>query len=149
MLLSLKRIACAVLLVLCMNVSFSQNLTVDFEGKVSHETAVLSEVIVQVLQDGKLLTSFKTDQTGNYNVYLPLGSDYIISISKNDYVQKYFSVSTKGIPAEQKDVKFPTIRADVDLFKYYEGVDYSLFNEPINNFFYNAKKEILSMIKTY
>jgi hypothetical protein len=53
---------------------------------------------VQVLQDGKLLTSFKTDQMGNYNVYLPLGSDYIISISKNDYVQKYFSVSTKGIP---------------------------------------------------
>jgi len=123
-----------------MKISFSQNLTVDFEGKVSHETAVLSEVIVQVLQDGKLLTSFKTDQTGNYNVYLPLGSDYIISISKNDYVQKYFSVSTKGIPDEQKDVKLPTIRADVDLFKYYEGVDYTLFDEPINKFYYNSRK---------
>jgi hypothetical protein len=71
---------------------------------------------------------------------LPLGSDYIISISKNNYVQKYFSVSTKGIPAEQANTKFPTIRADVDLFKYYEGVDYSLFNEPINNFYYNNRK---------
>ena len=123
-----------------MNISFSQNLTVDFEGRVTHETSVLSEVIVQVLQDGKLLTSFKTDQTGNYNVYLPLGSDYIISISKNDYVQKYFSVSTKGIPADQSNVKFPSIRADVDLFKYYEGVDYTLFDEPINNFFYSTRK---------
>lgn len=140
MLLSLKRIAFAILLLLCFNISFSQNLTVDFEGKVTHETAVLSEVIVQVLQDGKLLTSFKTDQTGNYNVYLPLGSDYIISISKNDYVQKYFSVSTKGIPAGQSDIKFPAIRADVDLFKYYEGVDYSLFDEPINKFYYSTKK---------
>ncbi len=123
-----------------MNISFSQNLTVDFEGRVTHETSVLSEVIVQVLQDGKLLTSFKTDQTGNYNVYLPLGSDYIISISKNDYVQKYFSVSTKDIPADQSSVKFPSIRADVDLFKYYEGVDYTLFDEPINKFYYSTKK---------
>lgn len=123
-----------------MNISFSQNLTVDFEGRVTHETSVLSEVIVQVLQDGKLLTSFKTDQTGNYNVYLPLGSDYIISISKNDYVQKYFSVSTKGIPADQSNVKFPSIRADVDLFKYYEGVDYTLFDEPINKFYYSTRK---------
>jgi hypothetical protein len=140
MLLSLKRIAFTITVVLCMNISFSQNLTVDFEGRVTHETSVLSEVIVQVLQDGKLLTSFKTDQTGNYNVYLPLGSDYIISISKNDYVQKYFSVSTKDIPADQSSVKFPSIRADVDLFKYYEGVDYTLFDEPINKFYYSTKK---------
>jgi hypothetical protein len=140
MLLSLKRIAFTITVMFCMNISFSQNLTVDFEGRVTHETSVLSEVIVQVLQDGKLLTSFKTDQTGNYNVYLPLGSDYIISISKNDYVQKYFSVSTKGIPADQSNVKFPSIRADVDLFKYYEGVDYTLFDEPINKFFYSTRK---------
>ena len=140
MLFSFKRIVFPVLLILNTSIGFSQNLTVDFEGKVTHETSVLSEVIVQVLQDGKLLTSFKTDQTGNYNVYLPLGSDYIISISKNDYVQKYFSVSTKGIPADQAGVKFPTIRADVDLFKYYEGVDYSLFDEPINKFFYDNRK---------
>jgi hypothetical protein len=140
MLLSLKRIAFTITVVFCINISFSQNLTVDFEGRVTHETSVLSEVIVQVLQDGKLLTSFKTDQTGNYNVYLPLGSDYIISISKNDYVQKYFSVSTKDIPADQSSVKFPSIRADVDLFKYYEGVDYTLFDEPINKFYYSTKK---------
>jgi hypothetical protein len=93
-----------------------------------------------VLQDGKLLTSFKTDQNGSYNIYLPLGSDYLISISKNDYVQKYFSVSTKDIPADQSSVKFPSIRADVDLFKYYEGVDYTLFDEPINKFYYSTKK---------
>ena len=140
MILSFKRVIFIVILMLLINISFSQNITVDFEGQVSHENNILSEVIVQVLQDGKLLTTFKTDQSGNYNVYLPLGSDYIISISKNDYVQKYFSVSTKGIPAEQTDVKFPTIKADVDLFKYYEGVDYSLFNEPINKFYYNDRK---------
>ena len=92
------------------------------------------------MQNGKLLTSFQTGTDGNYNVYLPLGFDYLISISKNNYVQKLFSVSTKGIPIDQSFTKFPTIRADVDLFKYYEGVDYSLFNEPVNSFYYNAKK---------
>jgi hypothetical protein len=128
---------------------FSQNITVDFEGKVSNDNVILGEVVVQVLQNGKLLTSFKTESDGSYNVYLPLGHDYLISISKNNYVQKYFSVSTKGVPSDQENFKFPTIRADVDLFKYYEGVDYSLFDEPINKFFYNPKKSNFDYDKDY
>ena len=122
------------------SVVFSQDITVDFEGSVTNDDAALSEVIVQVMQNGKLLTTFKTDNSGSYNIYLPIGSDYLIAISKNNYVQKYYTVSTKGIPQEQAGIKFPTIRADVDLFKYYEGVDYSLFDEPINKFYYNTKK---------
>ncbi len=137
---SLKKIVYTIILLFSFTVNFAQPITVDFEGKVSHNDSILSEVIVQVLQNGNLLTSFKTNQTGNYNIYLPLGSDYMISISKNGFVQKYFSVSTKGVPAEQAGFKFPAISADVDLFKYYEGVDYSLFDEPINKFFYNKRK---------
>ncbi len=146
---SLKGIAFMVILLFCFTTHFSQDVTVDFEGRVSNDNATLSESIVQVLQDGKLLTSFKTDQNGSYNVYLPLGSDYLISISKNDYVQKYFSVSTKGIPQDQAGVKLPAIRADVDLFKYYEGVDYSMFDEPISKFFYSSKKGNFDFDKDY
>jgi glucan-binding YG repeat protein len=38
-------------------------------------------------------------------------------------------------------VKFPAIKADVDLLKFYEGVDYSMFNEPITKFYYNKRKD--------
>lgn len=146
---SLKGMAFMVILLFCFTANFSQDVTVDFEGRVSNDNVTLSESIVQVLQDGKLLTSFKTDQNGSYNIYLPLGSDYLISISKNDYVQKYFSVSTKGIPQDQAGVKLPAIRADVDLFKYYEGVDYSMFDEPISKFFYSSKKGNFDYDKEY
>ncbi len=138
-----------VFLLFCFNANYSQDVTVDFEGRVSNDNMTLSESIVQVLQDGKLLTSFKTDQNGSYNVYLPLGSDYLISISKNNYVQKYFSVSTKGIPQDQAGVKLPAIKADVDLFKYYDGVDYSMFDEPISKFFYSSKKGNFDYDKEY
>lgn len=138
-----------VILLFCFNANYSQDVTVDFEGRVSNDNMTLSESIVQVLQDGKLLTSFKTDQNGSYNVYLPLGSDYLISISKNNYVQKYFSVSTKGIPQDQAGVKLPAIKADVDLFKYYDGVDYSMFDEPISKFFYSSKKGNFDYDKEY
>lgn len=138
-----------VILLFCFTANFSQDVTVDFEGRVSNDNMTLSESIVQVLQDGKLLTSFKTDQNGSYNIYLPLGSDYLISISKNDYVQKYFSVSTKGIPQDQAGVKLPAIKADVDLFKYYDGVDYSMFDEPISKFFYSSKKGNFDYDKEY
>jgi hypothetical protein len=146
---SLKGTAFMALLLFCFTVDYSQDVTVDFEGRVSNDNATLSESIVQVLQDGKLLTSFKTDQNGSYNIYLPLGSDYLISISKNDYVQKYFSVSTKGIPQDQAGVKLPAIRADVDLFKYYDGVDYSMFDEPISKFYYSSKKGNFEYDKEY
>jgi hypothetical protein len=146
---SLKGMAFFVILLFCFNANYSQDVTVDFEGRVSNDNMTLSESIVQVLQDGKLLTSFKTDQNGSYNVYLPLGSDYLISISKNNYVQKYFSVSTKGIPQDQAGVKLPAIKADVDLFKYYDGVDYSMFDEPISKFFYSSKKGNFDYDKEY
>lgn len=146
---SFKGLTFTVILLFCFIANFSQDVTVDFEGRVSNDNMTLSESIVQVLQDGKLLTSFKTDQNGSYNVYLPLGSDYLISISKNDYVQKYFSVSTKGIPQDQAGVKLPAIRADVDLFKYYDGVDYSMFDEPISKFFYSSKKGNFDYDKEY
>lgn len=146
---SLKRMSFLVILLFCFNANYSQDVTVDFEGRVSNDNMTLSESIVQVLQDGKLLTSFKTDQNGSYNVYLPLGSDYLISISKNNYVQKYFSVSTKGIPQDRAGVKLPAIKADVDLFKYYDGVDYSMFDEPISKFFYSSKKGNFDYDKEY
>jgi hypothetical protein len=146
----IKSYAYIIILLLCFTTTYkAQDVTVDFEGKVSNDDATLSEAIVQVLQNGKLLTAFKTNSEGNYNVYLPLGFDYIISISKSNYVQKYFSVSTKDIPANQENSKLPIIHADVDLFKYYEGVDYSLFNEPINKFYYNSKKSNFEYDKEY
>lgn len=145
-----KKTICVFVLFLCSLIGFAQNnITVDVEGRVTHETAILSEVIVQVLQDGKLLTTFKTDITGNYNVYLPLGGDYTIVISKNNYVQKFYTISTKGIPSDLQNIKFPSITADVDLFKYYEGVDYSLFDEPVNKFFFNQKKGNFDYDKEY
>ncbi|MES2567071.1 MAG: hypothetical protein V4565_09415 [Bacteroidota bacterium] len=138
---SFTKICLSIILLLTCGFGFSQDITVDFEGKVTHNNNSLSEVIVQVLQNGKLMTTFTTDNTGNYNIYLPLGNDYLISISKSDYVQKYFSVSTKGIPVEQSGIKFPAIKADVDLLKFYEGVDYSMFDEPITKFYYNKRKD--------
>ena len=137
---SITKLVMSLILLVCFSKTFAQDITVDFEGSVTNDDSTLSEVIVQVMQNGKLLTTFKTDNSGSYNIYLPVGSDYLIAISKNNYVQKYFTVSTKGIPQEQTGVRFPTIRADVDLFKYYEGVDYSLFDEPVNKFYYNTKE---------
>ncbi len=137
------------MLLLCSQCGVAQDVTVDFEGRISNENVNLSEATVQVIQNGKVLTSFKTDKDGNYNVYLPLGGDYIISVSKNNYVKKYFSVSTTGIPPEKAKSKFPVLEADVDLFKYYEGVDYSLFDQPVNKYFYNPKKDNIDYDKDY
>lgn len=123
--------------------------SVDIEGKISCENVTLKGALIQVTQNGKFFTSFVTDVDGSYNVYLPLNAEYEISASKDGYVKKLFTINTTGVPAENIYTKYPVIETDITLLKLVEGVDYSLFDEPINKFYYNSKKDNFEYDKEY
>lgn len=127
----------------------SQYVSLDVEGTILCSNRTLQGALVNVMRDGKPFTSFLTDIDGSYNLYLPLGSEYIVTISKKDYVKKMYTVSTVGVPAESAQKKFPIIVADVELFEYFEGVDYSVFNQPMNKYYFNVKKDNFEYDKAY
>lgn len=127
----------------------SQYVSLDVEGTILCSNRTLQGALVNVMRDGKPFTSFLTDIDGSYNLYLPLGSEYIVTISKKDYVKKMYTVSTVGVPAESAQKKFPVIVADVELFEYFEGVDYSVFNQPMNKYYFNVKKDNFEYDKAY
>lgn len=123
--------------------------SLDLEGTVSADRTTLQGAVVTVHRDGKYFTSFVTANDGEYNLYLPLGSEYLVTVTKKDFIKKIYTVDTRGVPAENLADQFPVIEADVDLFKTQKGIDYSLFDEPMNKYFYNSRKDNFDFDKEY
>ncbi|MCE3229148.1 MAG: hypothetical protein K0S32_3699 [Bacteroidetes bacterium] len=124
-------------------------MSIDLEGTILCENRTLQGAQVSVTRDGKAFTSFVTDVDGSYNLYLPLGSNYEISVSKKGYVKKMYTVSTTGVSEESAQKKFPVIVADLEILKAVDGIDYSLFNQPMNKYFFDKKKDNFEFDKDY
>src|SRR6185369_9207265 len=87
--------------------TFSQTVPLRIQGTVSDETTDLGGATVQVTSAGKVFTSVMTDAQGSYYFELPLGGDYLVTVSKEGYVPKKFTVNTQGVPPEKGTVKDP------------------------------------------
>lgn len=129
---------------------FSQSETLNIGGKISDEKRIaMAEAIVSVTRDGKPFTSFPTSLNGSYALYLPMGSEFIVTVSKTGYAKKYFTVSTLGVPTESAKKKFSVMIADLELIETVVGVDYSLFNQPMNKYYFNPKADNFEYDKKY
>ncbi len=130
--------------------AFAQNETLNLGGKISDERKIaMGGAVVSVTRDGKTFTAFPTSLNGSYALYLPMGSEFVITVSKAGYVNKYFTVSTLGVPAESSKKKFSVMVADLELLEYVEGVDYSMFNKPMNKYYFNPKIDNFEFDKKY
>ena len=118
---------------------YSQTVPVRVQGDVSDDKGNISGANVLVTQSGKTVNNLTTDGSGKYNFELPLGGDYLITVSKEGYVSKKFSINTGGVPPEKATTQFPIIQASLGLFKKVEGVDYSVMNQPLNKYKYNSE----------
>ena len=128
---------------------YSQNVQVKFQGDISDDKGSISGAQVQVMQGGKMINTITTDGSGKYAFELPLGGDYQVTVSKEGYVSKKFTVNTMGVPPERATTKFPIIQASLGLFKKMEGVDYSALNQPLNKYKYSGEADNFEYDEAY
>jgi hypothetical protein len=146
----MNRLIFTSLFFLSLQFCFGQQITIHFKGKIYNDkNAVIGGANIQVLQDEFLSSSTQADIDGNYNLYLPLNREFDITVTKEGYVQKKYFVSTKGIKESKEMANLPSYVADVVLFTRYEGVDYSLFDQPINKYHYNPKNNNVDYDEPY
>jgi hypothetical protein len=143
----------AILLLLSGQIFVAQNnassTQVTFAGIISDDMGNVSGANLQVTENGKAVTNVVSSAAGEYLFTIPFGGNFLIVVSKEGYVSKRFMVSTIGVPPDKQAEKFPTIKADIGLNKRYEGVDYSLLNQPINKFSYNPQRDNFEYDKPY
>ncbi len=130
--------------------AFAQSESLNIGGKISDEKKIaMRDAVVSVTRDGKAFTSFPTSLNGSYALYLPMGSEFIVTVNKPGYAKKYFTVSTLGVPPESAKRKFSVMIADLELIESVPGVDYSLFNQPMNKYYFNLKTDNFEFDKKY
>lgn len=145
----MKRFKQIILLVLIAAFGRATEGFVQFKGTIYNESnAVLNGALVQVTQNAFLFNAFTANQQGEYKINLPVDSEFDVTISKPGYVQKKYFVSTKSIPSEKINT-LPVYTADIVLFNLYEGVDYSLFEQPINKYQYNPENNNMDYNEKY
>ena len=138
------------LLVLVSFGTFAQSESLNIGGRISDEKKIaMRDAIVSVTRDGKAFTTFPTSFNGSYALYLPMGSEFIITVRKPGYAKKYFTVSTLGVPAESAKRKFSVMIADLELIETVPGVDYSVFNQPMSKYYFNLKSDNFEFDKKY
>jgi hypothetical protein len=128
---------------------FFAQVPVRIVGNISDETGSVSGAAIQISQGGKTVNNVITSAAGDYSFEVPLNGDFLITVSKDGYVSKKFSINTKGVPPEKATTNFPIIEANMGLNKRYEGVDYSLLNQPINKYNYNPNKDNFEYDRPY
>lgn len=145
----MKRFKKIILLVLIAAFGRATEGFVQFKGTIYNESnAVLSGALVQITQNSFLFNALTANQQGEYKINLPVDGEYEVTISKQGYVHKKYSVSTVGIP-QDKITTLPVYTADIILFTHYEGVDYSLFDNVINKYQYNPTNNNIDYNERY
>ncbi|HPQ09461.1 MAG TPA: hypothetical protein PK995_09570, partial [Bacteroidia bacterium] len=132
--------------------TFSYLFQISF-SQVDHDVLIIKTTIytredapnpganVTVLQNGKNFTQTTSDAAGNVILKLPLNNDYTVIISKPGMLTKKFLVSTRGpVLGTDAKVSYDFEVEGIKIYPPFEGVDYSIFNQPLFQVVFNPKK---------
>ena len=79
----------------------SQELSIKIKGKITDDLSAIVDANIIITQNSKIVNKLLTDATGHFNFTVPFGVDYLITVSKDEFVSKKFDINTNGIPQEK------------------------------------------------
>lgn len=127
------------------NENFAKSI-ITISGRVNEDGHELQNANVLLLKNNIPVTEITTDEIGGFSFTLKTDNQYILVFSKLGYVSKKIVVSTANVPINTSVVRSGI---DVELFKEIDGVDFSILNQPIGEFFYSPNKKNLDYDKEY
>ncbi|MFN5628158.1 MAG: carboxypeptidase-like regulatory domain-containing protein, partial [Bacteroidota bacterium] len=122
------------------------NSIITISGRVNEEGRELQNVNVSLQKNRITVNEISTDEIGGFSFTLKSDNQYILVFSKSGYVSKKILVNTENVPINTSVVRSGI---DVELFKEIDGVDFSILNQPIGEFFYSPNKKNLDYDKEY
>lgn len=112
------------------NVSIAQDDLYIHGYVVEKNSTKILGAVVSIQRDGVDFETVYSDSTGYFEMMLDLGYLYDIKISKSTYVYKILQFETRNIIPEDMDGGFE-YPLEIMLFQPLEGMDLSVFDEPI------------------
>ncbi len=130
--------------------AFTQNRKYEILGKVDVENGTTAGLRVTIFENAKKIKTSSIDKNGKFQYKLDFGNDYMLVFNKEGFVTKKVSIST-FVPPEilERDNKFPPFQFNVNLFPAYEGVDLSIFDQPMGMIMYDKELDDFDYDKDY
>ncbi|MFA9370666.1 MAG: hypothetical protein ACERIH_03065 [Labilibaculum antarcticum] len=119
-------------------------------GKVKIENGDIENTRISILKNAEKMESGFVDNSGKFEYNLDFGNEYIFEFSKDGFVTKRVSIST-FVPLDvlSRDNQFPPFKFMVSLFPAYEGLDLSVFNQPMGMIMYNKELDDFDYDRDY
>src|SRR5665213_1430502 len=89
--------------------------------------------------------SATTSSNGKFKLHVPGNGQYTVTITKPGYITKKFEINTFNVPDKRAEEPFNEYDVDIDLFKIFPGLDYSVLNNPIARIIYNPTPDVDQM----
>ena len=120
-------------------ISFAQADVIEINGLVKDERSnrLLAGVVVQKIEDGKLVDSITTGVNGRFIMLLKFGHNYDIKFGKNGYVGKFINMNTTNVPDEDQVGGFG-FDLNMNLFEEIEGVNFDILKQPVGKAKFDA-----------
>lgn len=114
------------------------------KGNVTIDGGDLSDVKITLYKDSEQANVQSIAWNGRFSYQLDFGYDYIFEFSKKNFVTKRVSVSTH-VPHEvlEKDSRFPPCIFLIELFRFFPGIDLSVFDQSIGMIRYNKESDLI------
>ncbi|MEO5643812.1 MAG: hypothetical protein ABIQ40_07740, partial [Bacteroidia bacterium] len=108
----------------------------EFDEKKGKDIPV-DACVVNLYKGSTLVIPSSTSSNGKFKVVVPHDGDYILQITKPGYITKRIAINTFNVPDDRTGGPFATFEVDIDLFKLFPGLDYSVLNNPVARIIYN------------
>ncbi|MRT93071.1 hypothetical protein [Ancylomarina sp. 16SWW S1-10-2] len=130
-------------LTLFSNHSYAQERCI-VKGDVTVDGGDLDNVKITLYKDSEQVSVKSVPKNGKFSYTLNFGYDFIFEFSKEDFVTKRVSVSTY-VPQDvlERDSRFPPCKFSIELFRFFPGIDLSIFDQPIGVIMYNNETDLI------
>ena len=114
------------------------------KGNVTINGGDLNSVKITLYKDSEQVSVRNVAKNGKFSYTLDFGYDFIFEFSKDDFVTKRVSVSTY-VPQDvlERDSRFPPCKFSIELFRFFPGIDLSIFDQPIGMIMYNNETDLI------
>lgn len=92
---------------------------------------------VNLYKGTTLVATSPTTSNGKFKIRVDHDGDYVLQITKPGYITKRIAINTFNVPDQRTSAPFAEFDVEIDLFKLFPGLDYSVLNNPIARIIYN------------
>ncbi|HET6991146.1 MAG TPA: hypothetical protein VFJ43_07475, partial [Bacteroidia bacterium] len=113
----------------------------EFDDK-KQKDVPLADCSISLYKGTTLISTSSTGSNGKFKLTVPHDGDFVVQITKPGYITKRIAINTFNVPDERTNAPFADYDVDVDLFKLFPGLDYSVLNNPIARIIYNPTPSV-------